>query len=43
MQNNVLDYLDETVLRVPEKLAFSNGTEGMTFAEVNRDSRAVGT
>lgn len=43
MQNNVLDYLDETVLRVPEKLAFSNGTEGMTFAEVDRDSRAVGT
>lgn len=43
MQNNVLDYLDETVLRVPEKTAFSNGTEEMTFSEVDRDSRAIGS
>lgn len=43
MQNNVLDYLDETVRRVPEKLAFSDGTDGMTFAEVDRESKAVGT
>ena len=32
MQNNVLDYLDETVVRVPEKTAFSNGTDEMTFS-----------
>ncbi len=43
MQNNLLDYLDETVLRVPDKLAFSNGTEGMTFSQVDRDSRAIGS
>ena len=43
MQNNVLDYLDETVVRVPEKIAFSNGTDEMTFAEVDRASRAIGT
>ena len=43
MQNNVLDYLDETVLKVPETIAFSNGTEDMTFMQVDRESRAVGT
>jgi len=43
MQNNVLDYLDETVVRVPEKTAFSNGTDEMTFSEVDRASRAIGT
>lgn len=43
MRNNILDYLDETVVRVPEKVAFSNGTEGMTFREVDRDSRAIGS
>ncbi len=43
MQNNVLDYLERTVLRVPDKIAFSNGTEGMTFSEVDRESRAIGT
>lgn len=43
MQNNVLDYLDETVVRVPEKIAFSNGTDDMTFLEVDRDSRAIGS
>ncbi len=36
MQNNVLDYLDETVLKVPEKIAFSNGTDGMTFLQVDK-------
>lgn len=43
MRNNVMDYLDEIVRKVPEKLAFSNGTEGMTFAEVDLESKAVGT
>lgn len=43
MQNNVLDYLDETVKRVPEKIAFSNGSDNMTFSEVDKDSRAIGT
>ncbi len=43
MQNNVMDYLEETVQRVPEKIAFSNGTDSMTFAEVERASGAIGT
>lgn len=43
MQNNVLDYLNEIVKRKPEKLAFSNGTEGLTFAQVYEQSRAIGS
>ena len=43
MQTNILEYLDATVLRVPEKLAFSNGPEGMTFREVHNQARAVGS
>ena len=43
MRNNVLEYLEDTVVRVPEKLAFSNGTEGMTFQEVYDQARAIGS
>ena len=43
MQNHVLDYLDNIVVRQPEKTAFSNGTEALTFAQVYQQSRAVGT
>lgn len=41
MQNHVLDYLDETVRRVPEKIAFSNGTDSLTFKDVYEQHRAV--
>lgn len=43
MQNNILDYLDETVKRKPDKTAFSNGTDELTFREVYQLSRATGT
>ena len=43
MQTNILEYLDATVLRAPEKLAFSNGPEGMTFREVHDQARAIGS
>ena len=43
MQNHVLDYLNDIVLRKPEKIAFANETEGMTFKEVYDQSRSVGT
>ena len=43
MQTNILEYLDATALRMPEKLAFSNGPEGMTFREVHNQARAVGS
>ena len=43
MQNNVLNYLDEIVSRKPDKTAFSDGTDELTFHEVYQSSRAVGT
>ncbi|MCI8402770.1 MAG: amino acid adenylation domain-containing protein [Lachnospiraceae bacterium] len=45
MQNHILDYLDETALRVPDKLAFGGvrDEDGLTFSQVNRHSRAIGT
>ena len=43
MQNHVLDYLDHIVTQKPEKVAFSNGVEALTFAQVRQQSRAVGT
>jgi len=43
MQNHVLDYLDETVKRVPDKLAFANESEGLTFKEVYDQHRAIAT
>lgn len=42
-QTNVLEYLENTVVRVPEKLAFSDGREGLTFRQVSDHSRAIGT
>ncbi len=43
MQKNILEYLEQTVKECPEKLAFSNGKEGMTFAAVHNRARSVGS
>ncbi len=43
MQNHVLDYLNHIVAEKPDKTAFSNGREGMTFQEVFWQSRSVGS
>jgi D-alanine--poly(phosphoribitol) ligase subunit 1 len=43
MQNNILEYLDYTVKRVPEKIAYSNGETGISFREVYDQARAIGT
>ncbi|MBQ7775930.1 MAG: amino acid adenylation domain-containing protein [Lachnospiraceae bacterium] len=43
MQNHVLDYLDNIVKVKPQKLAFANEAEGMTFQEVYDQSRAIGS
>lgn len=43
MQNNVLDYLIDTVKRVPDKIAFANESEGFTFAEVDAAKNSIGT
>ena len=43
MQNHVLDYLDSTVKRVPDKIAFANETDILTFQNVYDQNRAVAT
>lgn len=42
MLTNILQYLEQTVLAVPDKLAFSTGTEGLTFRSLHAHARAVG-
>ena len=41
MQNHVLDYLDSTVKRVPDKIAFANENEALTFRQVYDQNRAL--
>ena len=43
MQNHVLKYLNEIVKKCPDKVAYSNGEEELTFAEVYGQCRSVGT
>ena len=43
MRKNILTYLEETAVRLPDKLAFSTGKEGMTFSEVLTGARAIGS
>ena len=43
MRKNILTYLEQTAARVPQKLAFSTGKEGMTFGELQRASAAIGS
>lgn len=42
-QTNVMEYLEQTVKRVPDKIAYANESEGLTFAEVYAHSRAIGS
>ena len=43
MHNHVLNYLNSIVKKVPDKVAFSDGTLSLTFEEVYRQSRGVGS
>lgn len=43
MQRNVLEYLEQTVERLPDKTAYANEETGMTFGQVFDYSRAIGT
>ena len=43
MQKNILVYLENTAARLPDKLAFSTGKEGMTFSEVQQSAAAIGS
>ena len=43
MLTNVLEYLENTVPRLPDKVAFANEEMGLTFSEVYSQARAIGT
>lgn len=43
MQNNVLEYLENIVERLADKLAYADEKSGVTFREVYDKSRAIGT
>lgn len=43
MQRNILEYLENTVQKFPDKVAFANECMGMTFREVSEASRNIGT
>lgn len=43
MQTNVLEYLEQTVQRVPDKIAFSDGTASLTFAQLSHNAKAIGS
>jgi amino acid adenylation domain-containing protein len=42
-QTNVLEYLEKTVVRLPDKIAYANEEMGLTFGEVSHDARAIGS
>ena len=43
MQRNILEYLEHTVCRVPEKIALSAEDGELTFREVQNQARSIGT
>ncbi|MDD5949260.1 MAG: amino acid adenylation domain-containing protein [Lachnospiraceae bacterium] len=43
MQSNVLEYIEETVTRVPDKVAFADDKEQLTFSAFYHGARAIGS
>ena len=43
MLTNILEYLEKTVIEYKDKTAFSTGKENMSFSELYRSARAVGS
>ena len=43
MQTNILEYLEATAPRLPDKIAFSDGRDSLCFAELWRAARCVGS
>ena len=42
-QNNVLEYLESTTMIVPDKVAFTDASESVTFAQSMKSAKAIGT
>ena len=43
MLTNILQYLEATVERVPDKIAFSDGTSSLTFSQLYGTARRIGS
>ncbi len=43
MQKNILEYLEHTVHRVPDKIAYSDGTDSLSFAQLYAQARSIGS
>ena len=43
MQRNILEYLENTVRNVPDKIAFTDSFESLTFKDVYEQARSVGS
>ncbi len=43
MQNHVLDYLEETARRLPDKIAFAGEGEALSFGQLRELARSVGS
>lgn len=42
-QKNILEYLEETVRKCPDKTAFIDESGGLTFGEIQRHAQGIGT
>ena len=43
MQKNILEYLDRSAQRVPDKIAFYGETDTLTFRQLRRQAQAIGS
>lgn len=43
MQTNILEYLEQTAPRLPEKTAFADENGALTFGELSHNARAIGS
>ena len=43
MQTNILEYLEQTAPRVPDKTAFADDNMQLTFGEVQQNAKAIGS
>ncbi|MGM9642470.1 MAG: amino acid adenylation domain-containing protein [Eubacteriales bacterium] len=43
MRTNILEYLEQTAARLPGKLAFSDGKDGVSFGELYSGARSIGS
>ncbi len=43
MKKNILEYLEESAARLPDKISFSDGEDSLRFGELSESSRAIGS